>query len=314
MGQLIEYDHGIYAFDSGYVRPLLASIHLIVESGRAAFVDSGTNASLPAALAALASLDLTPDNVDYVILSHIHLDHAGGAGAMMRAFPRARLVVHPRGARHMADPSKLVAGASAVYGADAVRRLYGEVLPIDSRRIIEATHQLKVDLAGRELLCLDTPGHAKHHLCLVDRRSGNVFTGDTFGLSYRELDTDGRQFVFPTTTPIQFDPQALHDSVDLVMSYRPQAVYLTHFSQLKDVAAQAQQLHRQIDAHVAIARREMNAGQEKQSRIRAGLVDLLLSEARLFGCRLPDAEILDVFAVDLDLNAQGLACWVENEK
>ena len=314
MGQLIEYDHGIYAFDSGYVRPLLASIHLIVENGRAAFVDSGNNASLPAALAALASLGLTPDNVDYVILSHIHLDHAGGAGAMMRAFPRARLVVHPRGARHMADPSKLVAGASAVYGADAVRRLYGEVLPIDSRRIVEATHQLKVDLAGRELLCLDTPGHAKHHICLVDRRSGDVFTGDTFGLSYRELDTDGRQFVFPTTTPIQFDPQALHASVDLIVSYRPQAVYLTHFSRLADVAAQAQQLHRQIDAHVAIARREKEAGQEKQSRIRAGLVDLLLSEARLFGCRLPDAEILDVFAVDLDLNAQGLACWVENEK
>ena len=314
MGQLIEYDHGIYAFDSGYVRPLLASIHLIVENGRAAFVDSGTNASLPAALAALASLGLTPDSVDYVILSHIHLDHAGGAGAMMRAFPRARLVVHPRGARHMAAPSKLVAGAAAVYGADEVRRLYGEVLPIDSQRIIEATHQLKVDLAGRELLCLDTPGHAKHHLCLVDRRSGNVFTGDTFGLSYRELDTDGRQFVFPTTTPIQFDPQALHASVDLIVSYRPQAVYLTHFSQLKDVAAQAQQLHRQIDAHVAIARREKEAGQEKQSRIRAGLVDLLLSEVRLFGCRLPDAEILDVFAVDLDLNAQGLACWVENEK
>ena len=314
MGQLIEYDHGIYAFDSGYVRPLLASIHLIVENGRAAFVDSGNNASLPAALAALASLDLNPDNVDYVILSHIHLDHAGGAGAMMRAFPRARLVVHPRGARHMADPSKLVAGASAVYGADAVRRLYGEVLPIDSRRIIEATHQLKVDLAGRELLCLDTPGHAKHHICLVDRRSGDVFTGDTFGLSYRELDTDGRQFVFPTTTPIQFDPQALHASVDLIVSYRPQAVYLTHFSQIKDVAAQALRLHRQIDAHVAIARREKEAGQEKQSHIRAGLVDLLLSEVRLFGCRLPDAEILDVFAVDLDLNAQGLACWVENEK
>ena len=314
MGQLIEYDHGIYAFDSGYVRPLLASIHLIVENGRAAFVDSGTNASLPAAQAALASLGLTPDNVDYVILSHIHLDHAGGAGAMMRAFPLARLIVHPRGARHMADPSKLVDGASAVYGADEVRRLYGEVLPIDPQRIIEATHQLKVDLAGRELLCLDTPGHAKHHLCLVDRRSGTVFTGDTFGLSYRELDTDGRQFVFPTTTPIQFDPQALHASVDLIVSYRPQTVYLTHFSQLKDVAAQAQQLHRQIDAHVAIARREKDAGQQKLSRIRAGLADLLLDEVKRFGSRLPDAEILDVFAVDLDLNAQGLAFWIENEK
>ena len=314
MGQLIAYGNGIYAFDSGYVRRLLAAIHLIVENGRAAFVDTGTNDSLSAAQDALASLGLTADSVDYVILSHIHLDHAGGAGAMMRAFPRARLVVHPRGARHMADPSKLIAGAAAVYGADEVRRLYGEVLPIAGDRIIEATHQLKVDLAGREFVCLDTPGHAKHHLSLLDRRSGQVFTGDTFGLSYRELDTDGRQFVFPTTTPIQFDPQALHASLDLIMGYRPEAVYLTHFGQLKDVAAQAQQLRRQIDAHAAIARREKDAGQEKLARIRAGLVDLLLGEAKRFGTRLPDAEILDIFAVDLDLNAQGLAFWIENEK
>ena len=309
MGQLIEYGHGIYAFDSGYVRPQLAAIHLIVDNGRAAFVDSGNNDSLPAALTALASLGLGPDSVDYVILSHIHLDHAGGAGAMMRAFPQARLVVHPRGARHMADPSKLIAGATAVYGADEVRRLYGEVLPIAAGRIIEATDQLKIDLAGRELLCRDTPGHAKHHLCLVDSRSGHLFTGDTFGLSYRELDTDGRQFIFPTTTPIQFDPPALHASIDLIMSYRPAAVYLTHFGQVKDVAEKARQLHRQIDAHVTIARRE-----KEVSAIRAGLADFLLGEARLFGCRLPDADILDIFGPDLDLNAQGLAFWVNSEK
>ena len=314
MGSLIAYGNGIYAFDSGYVRPLLAAIHLIVENGRAAFVDTGNNASLPAALAALDSLGLAPDSVDYVILSHIHLDHAGGAGAMMRAFPQARLVVHPRGARHMADPSKLIEGASAVYGADEVSRLYGEVLPIAAQRIIEAIDQLTVNLAGRELVCRDTPGHAKHHLCLIDRRSGHVFSGDTFGLSYRELDTDGRQFIFPTTTPIQFDPAALHASIDLIMSYRPQAVYLTHFSQVKDVADKARQLHRQIDAHAAIAQREKGSGQEQLSRIRAGLAELLLSEARLFGCRLSDAEILDVFAGDLDLNAQGLSFWVNNDK
>lgn len=314
MEQLIAYGNGIYAFDSGYVRRGLAAIHLIVENGRAAFVDTGTNASLPAAQAALASLGLAPDCVDYVILSHIHLDHAGGAGAMMRAFPQARLAVHPRGARHMADPSKLIAGASAVYGADEVRRLYGEVLPIASDRIVEATHQLKVDLAGRELVCLDTPGHAKHHIALVDRRSGHVFTGDTFGLSYRDLDTEGRQFVFPTTTPIQFDPQALCASLELILSYRPPAVYLTHFGQLTDVAAQAQRLRRQIDAHVDIARRAQGSGADKLARIRAGLVDLLLSETRQFGCRLSDADILEIFAVDLDLNAQGLTCWVEGEK
>ena len=314
MGPLIAYEHGIYAFDSGYVRPLLAAIHLIVENGRAAFVDTGTNDSLPAALAALAGLGLSVASVDYVILTHIHLDHAGGAGAMMRAFPQARLVVHPRGARHMADPSKLIEGASAVYGADEVRRLYGEVLPIDSGRIIEATPELTVDLAGRELLCLDTPGHAKHHICIVDRRSGHVFAGDNFGLSYRELDTDGRQFIFPTTTPIQFDPQALHASLDLIMSYRPEAVYLTHFSQVREVVAKALQLHRQIDAHVDIARREKDSGQDKLLRIRAGLTELLLREARLFGCRVPEADLLGIFANDLDLNAQGLTFWIENEK
>ena len=265
-------------------------------------------------MAALDALGLDADSVDYVILTHIHLDHAGGAGAMMRQFPRARLVVHPRGARHMADPSRLVAGANAVYGADEVSRLYGDVLPIDQTRIIEATHGLKVDLAGREFLCLDTPGHARHHNCIVDRRSGHIFTGDTFGLSYRELDTDGRQFIFPTSTPSQFEPQALKESIDLLMTYRPQAMYLTHFSQVKDVAAKARDLHRLIDAYLDIARREKNAGTERQPRIRNGLAQLLIDETTRFGCRLPHAEILEIFAMDLELNAQGLVVWLDGQR
>lgn len=311
MDSLIRYENGIYAFDAGYVRPLLAAIHLIVENGRAAIVDTGNNESLGAVERALAALDLAPECVDYVILTHIHLDHAGGAGAMMRAFPNARLVVHPRGARHMADPAKLVAGATAVYGAAEVRRLYGEVLPIDAARIVEATHELCLDLAGRELLCLDTPGHARHHICIVDRKSGGIFTGDTFGLSYRELDTEGRQFIFPTTTPVQFDPQAMHASLDLLMSYRPTAMYLTHYSQVVDVAAKAAELHRLIDAHLDIARREKDSGPDRHSRMRAMLAHLLVDEAKAFGCQLPPAEILEIFATDLELNAQGLGVWLD---
>ncbi len=311
MDSLIRYENGIYAFDAGYVRPLLAAIHLIVENGRAAIVDTGNNESLGAVERALAALDLVPECVDYVILTHIHLDHAGGAGAMMRAFPNARLVVHPRGARHMADPAKLVAGATAVYGPAEVRRLYGEVLPIDAARIVEATHELRLDLAGRELLCLDTPGHARHHICIVDRKSGGIFTGDTFGLSYRELDTDGRQFIFPTTTPVQFDPQAMHASLDLLMSYRPTAMYLTHYSQVVDVAAKAAELHRLIDAHLDIARREKDSGPDRHSRMRAMLAHLLVDEAKAFGCQLPPAEILEIFATDLELNAQGLGVWLD---
>jgi glyoxylase-like metal-dependent hydrolase (beta-lactamase superfamily II) len=312
--KLIRYEHGIFAVDADYVRPKLAAIHLIVENGRVAFVDTGCNRSLPNALAALAELGIPVADVDFVILTHIHLDHAGGAGAMMQAFPNARLVVHPRGARHMADPTKLIEGAAAVYGADEVFRLYGDVLPIDAQRIIEAAHELAVDLAGRQLVCLDTPGHARHHIGIVDQRSGAIFTGDIFGLSYRELDTDGRQFIFPTTTPIQFDPDAMHVSIDLLMSYRPQAVYLTHFSQLREVAEKAVELHRLVDAHVAIARREKRADAQRHGRIRQALAQLLLDEAKRFGCQLPSEEVLRVFAGDLELNAQGLGFWVDTQK
>jgi glyoxylase-like metal-dependent hydrolase (beta-lactamase superfamily II) len=314
MDSLVRYAHTIYAFDAHYVRPLLASVHLIVEGGRAAFIDTGSNDSLPNALAVLGAIGLGTADVDYVFLTHIHLDHAGGAGAMMRAFPNAKLVVHPRGARHMVEPSKLVAGAAKVYGATEVRRLYGEVLPIDEHRIIEARHKLKIDLAGRELLCLDTPGHAKHHICIVDGRSGHIFTGDTFGLSYREFDVDGRQFIFPTTTPVQFDPPALHASLDLLMSYRPAAMYLTHYSQVTDVAAKAEQLHRLIDAHLEIARREQATGTQRHSRIQAALTDLLLTEARQFGCILPAEKMIEIYATDLDLNAQGLCFWLDNRE
>lgn len=311
METLIRYEQGIHAIDGNYIRPRLAAIHLIVENGRAALVDTGSNDSLPSVLSALESLGLTPESVDYIMLTHVHLDHAGGAGAMMRAFPNARLVVHPRGARHMADPTRLVAGAMAVYGQALARKLYGEVLPIDAGRIIEATHELTVKLAGRELLCLDTPGHARHHICIIDRQSGHIFTGDTFGLSYRELDVDGRQFVFPTTTPVQFDPVALHASLDHLMTYQPEAVYLTHYSQLTDVATKAAELHRLIDIHLGIARREKDSGPERHARIRAGLAHLLLDEIKSFGCQSPPVEVLEVFAPDLDLNAQGLGVWLD---
>ena len=311
---LTRYEHDIYSVDAEYVRPKHAAIHLILENGRVAFVDTGCNDSIPNALQALDELRVSVDSVDYVMLSHIHLDHAGGAGTMMKLFPNARLVVHPRGAWHMAKPARLMESVATVYGIEETRRLYGEVLPIDASRIIEAKHETSIDLAGRKLLCLDTPGHAKHHIAIVDSKSGHIFSGDIFGLSYPELDTDGRQFVFPTTTPVQFDPQAMHASIEMLMSYRPQAIYLTHFGQTCDVAGKALDLHRMIDAHVAIALREKKAGAERHARIRVGLDELLLEETKRFGCRLADADVLKVFDADLELNTQGLVVWLDNDK
>jgi glyoxylase-like metal-dependent hydrolase (beta-lactamase superfamily II) len=310
-----DYKNGIYAFCANYLRPHLAAVHLVVENGRVAFVDTGTNESLPFALEALKHLGLGPEAVDFVILTHIHLDHAGGAGAYMQAFPGAKLVVHPRGSRHMAAPAKLVQAVIAVYGADYVKNIYGQILPVPMERIIEATDGTVVNLAGRELLCLDTPGHAKHHICIVDRRTRGIFTGDTFGISYREMDTDGRQFIFPTTTPSQFEPTALLASMDRLMAEQPEAMYLTHYSQLRDVARQAGELGRLVRAFCAVALAHKDTGPSGRARVdslRAGLARLLLDESRAFGCKLSDEELLTVWDQDLELDAQGLDVWLES--
>lgn len=309
-----DYGNGIIAFDAGYVRPILAAIHMVVEKGRVAFIDTGSNDALPNALEALKKLGLDAAAVDYVILTHIHLDHAGGAGSMMRAFPNARLVVHPRGARHMAEPSKLVAGVSAVYGTDYVQRVYGEILPVAAERIVEAPDGHVISLAGRELLCLDTPGHARHHICIVDRKTGGIFTGDMFGLSYRELDVDGRQFIFPTTTPTQFEPDEMRASIRRLLSLNPEAVYLTHYSRVLDVASKGEELLRHLNAVVDLALAEKDAGEMRHQRIKQAMTTYLLAEIREHGCQLSDSALLDIWETDLELNAQGLCVWLDSRK
>lgn len=311
---LIVWGDGIHAIDAHYVRPRLAAIHLIVERGRAAFFDTGTVHSLPRVLAALQSLGLTADDVDYVIPSHVHLDHAGGAGAMMQAFPTARLVVHPRGVRHMVEPAKLMAGTIAVYGEAKARALYGELVPVPAARVIEATEGLVIDLAGRPLRVLDTPGHARHHICLWDARSATVFTGDMLGLSYRELDVDGRPSVWPTTTPVQFDPPAMRDSIARLLALQPRAACLTHFSRVTDVARLGADLLRLVDAHVAAAREVAAAGgDDRHARLLAALRALALAERERQGWRLDDAALGELLGVDLELNAQGLEIWLDGQ-
>jgi glyoxylase-like metal-dependent hydrolase (beta-lactamase superfamily II) len=312
--ELIDYGNGIHAFDAGYVRHMLAAVHLVVDDGRAAFVDTGSNASLPHALEALAALGLAPAAVDYVILTHIHLDHAGGAGAMMATFPNARLVVHPRGARHMIDPAKLMAATEEVYGRDTARALYGELVPVPAARVIEAHEGTSIRLGGRELVCHDSPGHARHHVFIHDRAAKGIFTGDTFGISYREMDVDGRAFVFPSTTPSQFDPVDMRDSVERMMALDPEAVYLTHFSRRSPPRPLAAEMLRRMDDCVkltlaALKSAKEAAGADPVPVIRAALADYLLEEARSHGVALSDAEILEIWRMDLDLDAQGLAVW-----
>lgn len=313
MPLLTTYPEGIHAIESGYLREQLAAIHAIVSGDAVAIVDTGNNETVPRVLAVLAELGFAPEQVRYVLLTHIHLDHAGGAGAFMAACPNARLVVHPRGVRHMADPAKLWAGTVAVYGeADAIAK-YGKIQPVPAERIIEATDGLVLDLAGRKIRVAETPGHAAHHVCYFDEQTRAWFTGDTFGLSYRELDHDGRQFVFPSTTPVQFDPEALHASIDRMMAEAPTAMYLTHYSKVTDLPRLAADLHRLIDCHVAIARSGADALDHRHQIIRNGLSALLRQESARQQWPLDEDSLFDIFAMDLELNAQGLEVWLDKQ-
>lgn len=310
---LIDYYNGIYAFDAGCMRPLMVAIHLIESRGRVAFVDSGNFQVLPQALAALKTLGLEPEAVDYVILTHIHLDHAGGAGVMMDAFPNAKLVVHPRGARHMIEPARLMAGVEGVYGKERAREMYGALMPIPPGRIIEAHDNTLLPLGSRELLCIDAPGHARHHIAIVDRQTSGIFTGDTFGISYREFDVAGRPLIFPSSSPTQFDPHQMRRSIERILSFNPESVYLTHFSRLRHPAESGHKLLGLIDRYVAIT---LAAGEEEDrtARIRDGLTELLLTETRAHGCSLSEEKIIEVWHLDLELNAQGLAFWLDTQE
>ena len=302
--------HGIHTIDTGYVRPRFDAAYLVVEQGRGAFVDCGTNHSVPVLLAALDAAGLAPADVDWVILTHVHLDHAGGAGTLMRQLPHARLVAHPRAAPHMIDPARLVAGATAVYGEELFARHYGELVPVPAERVVVAADGHEVDLAGRTQRCSDTPGHARHHLCTWDARSRSWFTGDTFGLSYRELDSAHGAFILPTSSPVQFEPGAMQASIARMLAEAPQAMYLTHYGRVDDVARLGAELHAQIDTMVAMAR-SCEPGPGRHDALVAALSGYYLGRARAHACTLDDAAVLRLLEMDIELNAQGLEIWLD---
>ncbi|WP_313426697.1 MBL fold metallo-hydrolase [Stenotrophomonas rhizophila] len=310
----MSFDPSIHTIDTGFMqRGSFDAAYLVVENGRGAFIDCGTGLAVPAMLAALQRAGLAVDAVDWLILTHVHLDHAGGAGLLMQQLPNARLVVHPRGAPHMVDPTRLIAGATEVYGQTQIEHSYGPILPVSPDRVVIADDGHRVDLAGRSLLCIDTPGHARHHLCVWDERSRAWFTGDTFGLSYRELDSDRGAFIVPTSSPVQFDPEPLKQSIARLLAAAPQAMFLTHYGRVEDVARLGADLVEQIDAMVHIGH-QCDARPDRHRCLVAALTALYLERAQAHGCRLDDAAVTQVLAMDIELNAQGLACWLDRDR
>ena len=230
----LEYEGGITAIDSGMVRPQMAACYLVETGSAVAVIETGNAASADRILKVLKGRGRQPEEISHVIVTHVHLDHAGGAGTLMHRLPQATLVAHPYGARHLIDPSKLEASARAVYGDARFDEMYGSLLPVAKDRVIVMGDGEELTVGGRTFVFMDAPGHARHHFTIWDEQTQGWFTGDTFGLSYRNLDTDNGAFIFPTTTPVQFDPPALLSSIDRMMEKKPTGMYLTHFGRVQE--------------------------------------------------------------------------------
>jgi glyoxylase-like metal-dependent hydrolase (beta-lactamase superfamily II) len=307
-----DFGDGIYALDSGYFRDEFDAVHLVVEQGRVAVIDTSTQYAVPRILSALSALGLGPESVDWILLTHVHLDHAGGAGALLRQCPNARVTVHPRGTRHLVDPSKLWAAVCEVYGVAMAEKEYGGLDPIDASRIVETPEGATVSLAGRVFEFWDAPGHARHHVYIRDTKTNSFFTGDTFGISYRDFDTAQGSYVFVTSSPSQFMPTDLQASMRRLMAAKPPAVYLTHYAQLKDVLRHGEHLLRQTDQFANVALAHQSAGNDRSRLIQEDLSRLMLKDLSDRGVSLSQEDCLAVLDLDLRLNSDGLVCWLDS--
>jgi glyoxylase-like metal-dependent hydrolase (beta-lactamase superfamily II) len=308
-----DLGHNVFAIDTGFHRPQFDAAYLVLShEGRAAFIDTGTNHAVARNLAALDALGVPRHAVDFVIPTHVHLDHAGGAGALMRELPAATLVVHPRGRRHMIDPAALYRSAQTVYGAEEMQRSYGTLVAVAAERVRTTHDAMDLMLGSRRLHFIDTPGHARHHHCVWDESSRGWFTGDTFGLSYREFDVAGRgAWIVPTSTPVQFDPVALRATVLRLLSFDPACIYLTHYGRVADVPRLGRLLLSLLDQMVAIGRRCAHEPQ-RHERLKQELAALYASSLDAHGLKTTPG-LLGLLALDVELNAQGIAVWLDRE-
>lgn len=222
----------------------------VIDEQDLTIVETGPSPSIKYVKEGLKSLGFSLEDVKYIIVTHVHLDHAGGAGLLMKDCPNARVVVHPKGARHLIDPKRLAAGARAVYG-ESFAELFDPIVPVPEEKLLVKGEgdELKI---GPEctLEFLDTPGHAKHHFSIYDPGSNGIFTGDTVGIRYDQLIHDGIDFFLPSTSPNHFDPSAMHQAIKRIRDLHVDRIYYGHFGMTSLINEALDQVSEWLDIFV----------------------------------------------------------------
>jgi len=276
----------------------------LLEAAEPTLIETGPGTSVEPVAAALEHLGIGAAELAHIVLTHIHLDHAGGAGALSARFPRASVWVHERGAPHLADPTRLVASTARVWGEPEMRELFGPTEPVGAGRLHPLSDADVIDLGDRRLDALDTPGHASHHVALVDSRTGVVFTGDALGIHVPDLPV-----LRPATPPPEFDLERAVDSIERIRERARSILLFAHFGPLRDVDATCDLAIRRLrewTAVVGAAIRETEDPDELAARLEsAALGDVETgSEATL------DLEMLEDrlrLLSSIRMNAAGIA-------
>ncbi len=242
----------LHTIDCHYTGPRRAAAYLVVENDHVAFIDNNTIHALPHLLKGLEDAGKTPDQVEYLIVTHAHLDHAGGTAALLAHCPNATVLAHERAARHIIDPSRLVAGAKQVYGEERYDELYGQVDPIEETRVRIVHDDESVDLGGRQLRILYTLGHAKHHFAVYDPGTNSVIAGDNFGNTYPDLQNGDRPFIFFCSAPTDFDAPEARKSVQRILDTGAETVHIAHYGTIPEPAAVTPDLLASIDRMEAL--------------------------------------------------------------
>lgn len=302
--QVDVYDQGVAGRTACY----------LIAAEKTALIETGPSPGTPRIIKALAELGIEPQKVDYIIVTHIHLDHSGGAGTLARELTGAKILVHPRGARHLVDPSRLIAGAGAVYG-ERFDSLFGEILPVPQDRVHAPVDGETLDLGGgRVLTFLHTQGHARHHFVIYDPASLGVFSGDALGVRFQDLSQlVGRDFILPSTPPPEFDPAAALDTIDRLQQLPLENIYFTHFGKAAGAPAILNRLRELVGAFEAAGRKAVASG-GGAAGIEAALWQMVLDE--LAGSGIMDREhpALKLMDLDMELNAAGIAYYLEKQK
>ncbi|PKA25540.1 MBL fold metallo-hydrolase [Leptospira levettii] len=291
----------------------VASAYLIEEEGHGIVVETNTTHAIPKILSVMDNQNVSPSNLDYIIVTHVHLDHAGGAWALLESCPNAVLLAHPKTAKHLIDPSLLIKSATAVYGKENFQKLYGEIKPIPKERVRVMEDGEFLDWKGHSFEFIYTKGHANHHFCIYDKKINGVFTGDSFGISYPHLE-NGKSFIFPTTTPTDFDAKEAIHSIDLILGTGASVCYLTHFGVIQNLKQCAEDL--KIGLHLCqnailelkqVPKENRLSFMEKQ-------VELMIKNLANRNAVILTEKDWSLLRLDVNLNAQGLVYAFERNE